>query len=261
MPYDLFKRIVDEIAAENPETELYPAFMGEPLMYRPIMDGIKYAKAKGLKKVYINTNSMLMGEKQARELLDAGPDRIIASIDGFSKSTYEERRIKGNYERVLENVQRLLKLKYEGNYKVDIWTQLIIDEGNQHEEAEYVKFWTDLGANVKVRSQITWGGHAQAVQKNYLADVKVDRIPCPWLVRQMGIAWNGDVVLCNADPEAQAGMGNIYKQSIKEVWMTKFRDIQLQHQDGDFSHPFCKNCDDWKAGKSDSHFHNKGATA
>jgi len=51
MSSQLFKRIVDEVAAESPYTEVWPTFMGEAMLLGDrLFDLIEYAKTVGCKK-------------------------------------------------------------------------------------------------------------------------------------------------------------------------------------------------------------------
>src|SRR6059058_5357275 len=57
MDFEIFRKIADEIALENPNTDLWLALMGEPLMLsNRLLAIIAYAKRKGVKKVHLNTN-------------------------------------------------------------------------------------------------------------------------------------------------------------------------------------------------------------
>ena len=247
MDFSLFTGIVDEISAESPDTELYPAYMGEPLLYKDLFRGIRYAKDKGLSKIYLNTNAMLMSDEACSSLLDCGVDRIIVSIDGFSDSTYEARRIGGVYETVRQNTLNLLRKTAKAHSNLEVWVQMIVDEGNECEEERFQEFWLPTGAIVKIRPQLTWGGRTG---ENYLSDIRIDRVPCPWLMRQIVITWNGQIAMCDADHEAQCNLGAFTSQSIKEVWNTSFKNLREKHLQGDFSHHLCRDCHDWKVGKS-----------
>jgi len=133
---------------------------------------------------------------------------------------------------------------------------MLVDEGNAEEEEKLKEFWLSEGAIVKIRPQLTWGGR---IGKNYLSDVNLDRIPCPWLMRQIVIIWNGRVAMCDADHEANCNLGTFGTQSIKEIWNTSFKHLREMHLHDDFSHPLCFNCHDWKVGKSETFYPNKKA--
>lgn len=251
---DLFKRIVDEIAQENPDTELWFAFMGEAFLWKELFTLIRYAKERGLRKTRLNTNGSIMNEAIIRNIHDSGVDRIIFSIDGHSRETFDVIRPwkKGNYDTVKANALSVLdRAKNEGWKHPEIWVQMVIQDLNAHEESDFTKFWGDQGAVVKVRPMFSWGERVEA--KN-LERANIPRdFPCPWLMRQMVVAFDGTVLLCNADSEARHPMGNLNHISIKEAWNGRLKAIREQHQRNDFSHVQCVNCPDWKVGMSEIH--------
>jgi len=225
MSDELFHKLIDEIAAEGPDTEMYPAYMGEPLLSRRIFDHLRYAKALGLTKIYMNTNAMLLTEEASRQLVSSGVDRIIVSIDGFSAETYEPRRRGGVYEKVKAQTEHLLRCRDEAASPLEVWVQMIVDKGNAHEEEAFKAHWLEKGAIVKIRPQLTWGGRVGA--------------------------WDGKAAMCDADHEARFDLGDARRQTLKEIWNATFRELREKHLQGDFSHPLCRDCHDWKVGKSE----------
>ena len=110
----LYKKIIDEIARENPYTRLYLDFCGEALTTKfKLFYMVSYAKKKGLKNVNINTNGLLIDEEMAEMLLDSGIDYISLDCDGFSKEVYEKIRVGGNRDKFYKNVEYLLKRREE----------------------------------------------------------------------------------------------------------------------------------------------------
>jgi len=249
MAPQLFHKIIDEVAKENPDTEIYPAYMGEPLLYQPLFELIRYAKARGLTKIFLNTNGMLLDDNVCKHILDCELDRVIVSIDGFSAQSYEERRVGGNYRKVVDNTLNLLRhLQQRKNSTLQIWAQMIVDQGNRKEEAAFIEFWRAQGAWVKIRPQLSWGNR---VGDGYLSRVQLDRITCPWLMRQIVIAYDGKAVMCDADHEAKCDLGDLNSHTVKEIWNSSFRELRERHIRGDYSHPLCQDCHDWKVGKSE----------
>lgn len=250
IPYELAARVIDEIAEVQPSTELYPAFMGEGLLHPRFFDIVGHARERGLERIYFNTNAMRLDEAVAGRLLSSGVHRVIVSIDGHSAATYEARRVNGKYLAVRDNTLALLRMAAARTGECpEIWVQMIVDDGNAHEEEAFVRFWLEHGAVVKVRPQLTWGGR---VGRNALADLEIERVPCPWLMRQVIVTWEGEIGLCDADHEAALGLGNVNRSTLAAIWagLAPLRD---RHGQGDFSHPLCLECDDWKVGKSEVH--------
>ena len=122
MEWDLYTSIIDEIAPFAEAVVLHS--WGEPLLHKRIMDMIAYAKERDL-WVETSTNATQLTEEVARQLLDAGLDRIYLSMDGLTKETYEKVRVKGNFEEVLGNIERFLDLKHELGSPIEADIQIV----------------------------------------------------------------------------------------------------------------------------------------
>ena len=66
MDIDIYERLIDEIAVENPEAWVWEIFFGDPFMCRDMAKRVRYAKDKGLKDVVLNSNGV-------KELWQQGP--------------------------------------------------------------------------------------------------------------------------------------------------------------------------------------------
>ena len=94
MPFELWKKCADQIAAISPTTQCWFSFCGEPLLApERLIQMIAYGKSVGLRSLNINTNGMLLTPDLAKPIIDAGVDLVVFGIDGFSKQTYEKIRV------------------------------------------------------------------------------------------------------------------------------------------------------------------------
>ncbi|MCR5331028.1 MAG: radical SAM protein, partial [Lachnospiraceae bacterium] len=110
----LYKKIIDEIAKENPYTRIWLDFYGEPLIQKwKLFYFIDYAKKKGLQNIEMNTNGTLLDTEMAEMLLDSGIDFISIDCDGFSKEVYEKIRVNANRDITYSNIENILKRKEE----------------------------------------------------------------------------------------------------------------------------------------------------
>ena len=66
MKMDLFKKIIDEAAANNTYS-IKLSWRGEPLLNPYLVEMVKYAKLKGIKDVSFLTNAELLNEKKSKE--------------------------------------------------------------------------------------------------------------------------------------------------------------------------------------------------
>lgn len=242
----LYKKIIDEIATEAPDTETWMTYYGEALIlkYR-LFYMIWYAKQKGLTKIVLNSNAMLLDREMSEMLIDSGLDRLIISMDGFTKETYEKIRVGGNYEEVVANCLHFLeRLNLSDSSKPAFEMQFSILEENEHEREAFNKFWTAKGVNVKNRPKASWAGRIEA--KNL--DRDRERIPCKWGLNHAGILWNGQLVACGVDSEGLFNAGNLIETSLKELWDTVHKDFRTIHQEKrwDDLPGVCAGCLDWQ---------------
>src|SRR3954447_5878461 len=112
MTVDLFRKIVDE-CAELGITHVRMHNYGEAFIDRRLVEKVKYAKDKGIKEVGMISNGSLITEKVARGMIEAGLDAINISVDASGKDVFESTRIGLKYDKVIANVERLVRLRAE----------------------------------------------------------------------------------------------------------------------------------------------------
>ena len=255
MPWPLFTKIIDEIAAVDKNVRVWMVFFGEALLLKKrkpsIFDMIAYAKKKGLTDVVLNSNANLLDEKAARGLIDAGLDAIYIGIDAFDPNTYEQIRIGGNYEETVANVLGLIRLKKElKTQNPEIFVQFVEMEINSKQKDKFVDFWTRQRVTAKIRPKVSWAGMVEA--PNLVLDNK-DRWPCYWAMQTVSITDQGKVVTCAVDLDAKFIAGDINTQSIKEVWNGELRKLRRIHLEGCFEKlpQNCRDCRDWQSARAD----------
>ena len=68
MPLDMYKKIIEECGQKGLFTLKF-SMRGEPLLHPDIVEMVRYAKEKGIKEVWINTNGGLISEQLAHDLI------------------------------------------------------------------------------------------------------------------------------------------------------------------------------------------------
>jgi radical SAM protein with 4Fe4S-binding SPASM domain len=246
MAMDLYKKIVDEVAAESPEAEVWMTYYGEALLLRyKLYYMIRYAKDRGLRNVVLNSNAMLLDRDMAEMLIDSHLDRFIVSMDGFSKETYEKIRVGGVYEKVLNNtLQFLALLKSQGVDRPKFEMQFSVMDENRDEQEAFNEFWRGKGAYVKNRPKGSWAGRIEACNLDPLKK----RVPCKWALNHGAILWDGNLVACGCDAEGLMVAGNLNQSTLTEIWNTthkKFRQVHLDERWSELP-DVCKGCLDWQ---------------
>lgn len=255
MPWPLFTKLIDEIAAVDKSTRVWLVFFGEPLVARrrkpTIFDMIAYAKDRRLEDVVINSNGNLLDEAASRALIEAGLDAIYVGIDAFDPTTYAKLRVGGDYTLTVSNVLGLMRLKSElGVERPQVFVQFVEMPENSSEKDAFRNFWTRAGAIVKIRPKVSWAGKIDAPN---LALPDSERRPCYWGMQTMSVTDTGKVVTCAVDLDARFVAGDVTTQSLSEIWNGKLRELRRLQASGryaDLPQP-CRDCRDWQSARAD----------
>jgi len=255
MSWGLFTKIIDEVAAEDKNVRVWMVFFGEPLILKnrkpSIFDMIRYAKDKGLTDVVTNTNANLMDADASRKLIEAGLDAIYIGVDAFTSETYSKIRVKGDYDSTVNNIQHLLRLKKKmKSDKPEVFVQFVEMDNNAGEKDEFISFWSEQGAKVKIRPKVSWAGLIDAPN---LVLENEDRWPCYWAMQTMSITDTGKVVTCAVDLDARFIAGDVNEVNLKDVWNGKLKELRSLHREKRFADlpEICRNCKDWQSARAD----------
>jgi len=87
-------------------------FQGEPFLHPKFLSTVRYASQK---KIYTSTstNAHFLHDELAKQTVLSGLDRLIISIDGTTQDVYEQYRVHGKLDKVLEGTKNILKWRKE----------------------------------------------------------------------------------------------------------------------------------------------------
>ena len=248
MDWDLFTRIIDEMAPHVQTTTLH--IWGEPLLHPRIFDMIAYCRDHGLHSE-ISTNATLLTEEASRKILDAGLGAIYLCLDGATRETYEQVRRRGDFEQVRANILRFVELKNQSAGGPRVSLQIINIRPTASEVEQFKTVWTIPGVDrVNIKAFDSWGGQLQEISALRSADDQVQlprsRYHCPNLWYHVHIYWDGSLVCCDRDFNALNPLGNV-KDGVMKAWngplMVELRRKHLLGRLEDV--PSCSKCVEW----------------
>jgi len=107
---DFFSETIDQLHKELLYLVFY--FQGEPYLNPSFLDMVKYASQK---KIYTatSTNAHYLDDENAKRTIESGLDRLIISIDGTTQEVYQQYRVGGQLQKVLEGARNIVKWKKE----------------------------------------------------------------------------------------------------------------------------------------------------
>jgi len=240
MSLEVAKKILDELA-KNKVYSVKLNWRGEPALHRSLAEIVAFAKKAGIKEVQINTNGELFDERKIKDLVRAGIDRVIFSIQGTTPEIYSKIRSGGNLNRIVENVKTFDRVRKELKQpKPFLRVQMVRTEVNKHQVAEYRKMWQGIADDIRI-SDVTNRG-----QGDYLKvgdQVSIGRTSCPQPWQRMMISCEGKVMMCCSDWFGDYVIGDINENSLKEIWKgQKMKAVRKRIKKVDYDFKPCREC-------------------
>lgn len=224
MALEEFKTVLDQVKRTAFAVQLYDE--GEPLLNPEIFDIIRYARKSNVGTVISSNFSMVLKDNDFEELVHAGLDHIVIGIDGSTQEIYEQTRVGGNLERVIDNTKKLMETKKRLKQKrPSVEIQFVQKPFNMHEMTTVEALAHQLGADVftPVRLGVFW------VEADPTPPPPQKKCPIPW--SSMVVQWNGDVSVCPlSDSPDLITSANALKQPVKELYNNQYyQNLRTQH--------------------------------
>lgn len=150
--FDHFKKVLDENSGIR-EIEL--SNWGEVFLNPELKDILEYAYQKNVRITMLNgVNLNKVSDDILETLVKTQVRAINISIDGASQEVYSIYRRRGNYDRVIEHIEKInyFKSKHNSVYPKLTW-QYIIFEHNEHQVLEAKTKATELGMDIFFKLQ------------------------------------------------------------------------------------------------------------
>ncbi|GAA4300386.1 SPASM domain-containing protein [Compostibacter hankyongensis] len=251
-----FRKTMDEMAPELLYLIFY--FQGEPYLNPDFLDMVKYASQKGIYTA-TSTNAHYLTDENARKTVESGLDRLIISVDGTTQDTYEQYRVGGQLEKVLAGARNIVKWKKAlKSSRPFVFFQFLVVRHNEHQIADIKRMAREIGVDqvrfktaqvydyekgnpliptLEKYSRYRANPDGTFAIKNTLSN------HCWRLWHDPVITWDGLVVPCCFDKDAQHRMGDLKTSTFRDIWRNetyrRFRkDILHSRKNIDI----CANC-------------------
>ena len=110
MPLETFAGLMAQIRTLPAPPVIHLSGYGEPLAHPHFLELVALAKATGA-KVEATSNGTLLARRMSEALIDLDLDRIVVSLDGASAERFESIRARASYDRVIDNLLWLKRLR------------------------------------------------------------------------------------------------------------------------------------------------------
>lgn len=254
---NFFEKTIDEIHKELLYLIFY--FQGEPYLNTDFLKMVAYAHKK---KIYTatSTNAHYLTDEKAKQTVLSGLDRLIISIDGTTQDVYQQYRVGGSLDKVIEGTKNIVKWKKELKSKTPfIFFQFLVVKPNEHQIEEVKKLGKELGVDqvrfktaqvydfendphqliptIDKYSRYKKNKEGKVVSKSGLGNY------CWKLWHANVISFDGLVVPCCFDKDATHQLGNLKMQSFKDVWQNNnYKQFRRELMKSRKNIDICSNC-------------------
>lgn len=251
MDIELFDKVIMELSPYLYNINLY--FQGEPMLHPLFFSFVK--NSRGVNTI-ISTNGHFLSVGNSEKIVKSGLSKLIVSLDGLDQNTYSAYRRNGCVNTVLEGIKNVAeaKEKYSSLLKIEI--QFIVSKLNEGQIPQVRKLARKFKSSLSLKSMqinakediASWipikerfrryklknGGY---VNKNSLPD------RCARLWLSPVITWDGKVLPCCFDKNAEYVMGDLNQDSFREIWNgPKYRIFRKSILTGRHMIEICRNC-------------------
>lgn len=254
---DFFRETIDQLAKDLTYLVFY--FQGEPYLNPEFLNMVAYASSK---KIYTatSTNAHYLTEANAKKTVESGLDRLIISIDGSTQETYQQYRVGGRLDKVLQGARNIVKWKKELNSKTPfVVFQFLVVRHNEHQIEDIKQLAKEIGVDD------VWLKTAQVYDfendpnKLIPRNDKYSRYKkgkdgkmqfkgnnqkhCWRLWHDPVITWDGAVVPCCFDKDAQHKLGDLKQQTFVELWKNgNYNNFRKKVLNSRQNIDICSNC-------------------
>lgn len=230
----LFEKVILQSKAYLTWLHLY--FQGEPFLNPRFLDMVKFADQN---KIFTSTstNAHFLDEAKVDEVLESGLKQLIISMDGITQEVYQQYRVGGSLEKVNNGLQLLIeKREKAGRSFPRVVLQFLVTGQNEHQIPD-LKYWArkmkvdelqfkttqiydyEEGSEL-IPSDLGYSRYIPAGDGKWKLKRKLEN-KCWRMWQGAVVTWDGQVVPCCFDKDANHVMGELKNQSLIAIWNSK----------------------------------------
>ena len=233
-------------------------FQGEPFLNKELLPMIREAANRGIYTA-TSTNAHYLSEDVALKTVQSGLHRLIISLDGTSQETYEQYRIGGDLSKVIDGTRRLIAAKKIAKSRTPhIIFQFLVVRPNEHQTQDALALAKTLGVdevrfktaqvydyengNPLIPDNPKYARYRKNADGRWILKNKLEN-HCWRMWQGCVVTWDGAIVPCCFDKDAQHKLGSLGTENLKTIWKGKsyqaFRAAILNDRS---EIEICKNC-------------------
>jgi radical SAM protein with 4Fe4S-binding SPASM domain len=256
MQTDVFATLIEKLSPGLFYLTLY--FQGEPMLNPYFTEMVKIARRR---KIFVatSTNGHFLNDINVDEIIKSGLNHLIISIDGLDQQTYERYRAGGNLQTVKEGIHRLVAARKTAKSNSPfIELQFLVIRHNEHQMNQMRVFAKQAGVdkitfktaqvynfsdqNTVIPTLKKKSRYRQNPDGSWVISRTI-RNRCHRIWNSIVLTWDGKVVPCCYDKDAEHQTGDLLQEPLSEIWKNQyyssFRRKILANRPGI---DICRNC-------------------
>jgi MoaA/NifB/PqqE/SkfB family radical SAM enzyme len=227
MKEELYGKFISEAAPYLYNINLY--FQGEPMLHPRFFS---FIEKSGKSKLTVSTNGHFLSEENSYKLVRSGIDKLIVSLDGMDSETYSKYRVNGEIDKVIAGIRNISGELSKARSRLKLEIQFLVNRYNESQIDPAKKFAREVHATLKLKSmQVINTGKIEewmpanekfrryGRDKNGTFRLKNPlKNNCLRLWMNPVITWDGKVIPCCFDKNADHIMGDLNELSLREIW-------------------------------------------
>lgn len=251
MDTELFKKAVTELRPYLYYMNLY--FQGEPMMHP---DFFSFLNLSGDIKTVVSTNGHFLSQENSERLALSRLYKLTVSLDGMDQKVYSEYRKNGDLVKVMEGIRNISRARNRLKSPLKLELQFLVNRHNEHQITEASRFAVEMKAQLKLKSmQVINDQDAWKWMPSDKEYVRYENRGGKYAIRNSlpsgclrlwlnpVITWDGKVLPCCFDKDAEFILGDLKKDSFRTIWNnTDYREFRKRVLSERKSIAICRNC-------------------
>ncbi len=253
---EMNEKILQEVGKQLQHINYY--FQGEPFVHPDFLNLVRAARKRNI-YVVTSTNAHFISPETAAQIVQSDLSEIIISIDGMTQKTYENYRINGKLDKVIQGTKNIIDAKKRLNRQNPVVVfQFLVTKQNEHEidalhalaeklAIDEVRLKTVQIYDFKAGNDLMPENEKYArYRKNNAGQYELKskwKNKCWRMWSSCVFTWDAKIVPCCFDKDANHQMGNLSDSSFDQIWKSSiyagFRTEVLRDRQ---QIEICKNC-------------------
>jgi radical SAM protein with 4Fe4S-binding SPASM domain len=233
-------------------------FQGEPFIHPDFLSLVKEARKRNI-YVVTSTNAHFISPEKATEIVASGLNELIISIDGLDQKAYETYRVNGKLDKVIAGTKNIIAAKKQVA-KSQLWVvfQFLVTSANEHQIEALYELANNLGVDeVRLKTIQIYDVENEndllpinpqysryRKNKNGVFELKNKFKNKCWRMWSSAVfTWDGKVVPCCFDKDAEFQMGSLNEIDFDTIWKSAiYKDFRRKLQEHRQGISICTNC-------------------